>query len=96
VLGGQPLSSIKPSDIQAWVKGLTGELAPSTVGVVHGIVSGIFRAAARDRLIVSNPCEGTKLPKVTKSRVEPLATETVLALADAVPDRYEVVDGRNS
>ena len=38
-----------------------------------------------------NPCDGTKLPKVTKSRVEPLATEIVLALADAVPDRYRAL-----
>ena len=43
---------------------MTGQLAPSTVGVVHGIVSGIFRAAMRDRVIAHNPCDGTKLPKV--------------------------------
>ena len=41
-------------------------------GVVHGVVLGIFRAAVRDRLIVANPCDGTRLPKATKSRVEPL------------------------
>jgi integrase len=91
VLGDRPLASIRPSDIQAWVKRLTEQLAPSTVGVVHGIVSGIFRAAVRDRVIAHNPCDGTRLPKVTKSRVEPLATETVLALADAVPDRYRAL-----
>jgi integrase len=91
VLVDQPLSAIKPSDIQAWVKGLTGQLAPSTVGVVHGITSGIFRAAMRDRVIVRNPCDGTKLPKPAKSRVDPLATEVVLALADAVPDRYRAL-----
>jgi integrase len=91
VLGDRPMSSIKPSDIQAWVKRLTGELEPSTVGVVHGVVSGIFRSAVRDRVIVHNPCDGTRLPKVTKSRVEPLDTEVVLALADAVPDRYKAL-----
>lgn len=58
VLGDRPLSSVRPSDIQAWVKGMTDRLAPSTVGTVHGVVSGIFRAAVRDRLIVANPCEG--------------------------------------
>ena len=42
----------------------------------------------RDKL---NPCDGTKLPKVTKSRVEPLDTEIVLALADAVPNRYRAL-----
>jgi integrase len=91
VLGDRPMSSIRPSDIQAWAKGLTEELAPSTVGVAHGIVSGIFRAAMRDRVIAHNPCDGTKLPKATKARVDPLATEVVLALADAVPDRYRAL-----
>ena len=91
VLGDRPMSSIKPSDIQAWVKRLTEHLQPSTVGVVHGVVSGIFRAAVRDRVIVHNPCDGTKLPKVTKSRVEPLDTEVVHALAAAVPDRYRAL-----
>jgi integrase len=90
-LGSRPLSSIRPSDIQTWVKRLTEHLAPSTVGVVHGIVSGIFRAAVRDRVVAHNPCDGTRLPKVTKSRVEPLATEVVLALADAVPDWYRAL-----
>jgi integrase len=64
---------------------------PSTVGVVHGVVSGIFRAAMRDKVIAHNPCDGTKLPKATKSRVEPLDTEVVLALAEAVPDRYRAL-----
>jgi integrase len=91
VFGDRPMSSIKPSEIQIWTKRLTERLAPSTVGIVHGIVSGIFRAAVRDRVIMHNPCDGTKLPKVTKSRVEPLATEVVLALADAVPDRYRAL-----
>jgi hypothetical protein len=59
------LSLSGPSDIQVWVKRLTAQLKPSTVGVVHGVVSGIFRAAVRDRVIAHNPCEGTKLPKVT-------------------------------
>ena len=85
VLGDRPMSSIKPSDIQAWVKRLTEHLQPSLGGVVHRVVPGIFRAAVRDTLIVHNPCDGTKLPK---SRVEPLDTEVVHALAAAVPDRY--------
>ena len=33
-LGDRRLSSVMPSEIQAWVKGL--ELAPATVGVLHG------------------------------------------------------------
>lgn len=82
-LGDRPLSSILPSDIQAWVKGL--ELAPATVGVVHGIVSTIMKAAIRDRRIVGNPCEGSKLPRVERKRIVPLTTEQVSAVRDALP-----------
>ena len=90
-LGDRPLSSVRPSDVQAWTAGLTAALAPRTVGTVHGIVSGIFRAAVRDRLIVSNPCEGTRLPKVSKARVEPLPLDTVRALEKALPGRYQAL-----
>jgi hypothetical protein len=53
-------------------KRLSLDLAPSTVGVVHRILAGIFKAAMRNRRIVASPCEGTKLPKVHRRRVEPL------------------------
>jgi integrase len=91
VLGDRPMSSIRASDIQALTKRLSEQLAPSTAAVVLRIVSSVFRAAVRDRVIAYSPCEGIKLPKVTKSRVEPLATEVVLALAYAVPDRYRAL-----
>lgn len=87
-LGDRPLASILPSDVQAWVKRLSTTLEPSTVGVVHGIVSGIFRAAVRDRRIVASPCESTKLPKVTPARVEPLGTDVVRRLELAAPPRW--------
>lgn len=83
VFGDRSIASILPSDVQAWVKGL--ELAPATVGVAHGIVSTVFKSAIRDRRIVSNPCEGTKLPKVHRAPVVPLTTEQVAAVRDALP-----------
>ena len=82
-LGDRRLSSILPSDVQAWVKSL--EMAPATVGVVHGIVSTIMKSAIRDRRIVANPCDGTKLPKVQRPQIVPLTTEQVSAVRDALP-----------
>lgn len=82
-LGDRCLSAIMPSDIQAWIKGL--ELAPATVGVVHGIVSTIMKSAIRDRRIAANPCDGTKLPKVERTQIVPLTTEQVSAVRDALP-----------
>jgi integrase len=91
ILGDRPMSSIRASNIQALTKRLSEQLAPSTAGVVHRIVSSVFRAAVRDRVIAYSPCDGIKLPKVAKSRVEPLDTEVVLELADTVPDRYRAL-----
>ena len=82
-LGERSLTAILPSDIQAWVKSL--KLAPATVGVVHGIVSTVMKSAIRDRRIASNPCDGTKLPKVQRPQIVPLTTEQVTAVRDALP-----------
>lgn len=90
-LGDSRLSVVRPSDVQAWVKRLAEDLSPATVGVVHRIMSGIFKSAVRDRRIASSPFEGTRLPKVERARVAPLATELVYAIAGAVPDRYRVL-----
>lgn len=87
-LGARPIASIRPSEVQAWVKQLSTRLAPSTVNTLHGIVAGIFKAAVRDRCLPTSPCVGIKLPKKEPSRVEPLPTEAVHALADAVADRF--------
>ena len=84
-IGDRPLSSILPSDIQAMTKALSTTLAPATVQVVHGITSGIFKAAVADRKIASNPCESTRLPKRTPTRVEPLGVDVVQALTEATP-----------
>src|SRR4029453_9317454 len=87
-LGDKPLSGIKPSDVQAWVKRLSERLAPRSVILAHGVVAGVFKAATRDRLVASNPCDGTRLPKVPRQQIEPLPTDTVWALVEAVPPRY--------
>jgi integrase len=88
-LGDRRIGSIRPSEIQAWVGSL--ELSPSTVELVYRYVVAIFLAAVRDKIIASNPATGVKLPKAEPRLVEPLATEIVEALSDAVPDRYRAL-----
>jgi integrase len=97
--GARTLSSILPSDVQGWIKRLeTGDsrtkqrpLAPATIAVAHSIVSGVFRAAIRDRRIIGNPCDGSKLPKRQTVRVVPLTTEQVHALHDAMPAAFKAM-----
>lgn len=87
-LGDNSLSSIRPSEIQSWVKGLSAKLAPSTVGVIHGLVAAVFKAAIRDRKVVESPCDGTKLPKKQPKEVVPIETAIVERLTAALPERY--------
>lgn len=91
VLGEKALSNIRPSEIQAWVKGLSASLAPSTVGVVHGLVAAVFKAAIRDRKVTGSPCDGTKLPKTEPRKVQPLETAAVEAILTALPARYQAL-----
>lgn len=94
IFGSRSIGSILPSEVQSWVKLLgTGDraserkpLAPATVSVIHAIVSGIFRAAIRDRRIIANPCEGTRLPRVERQRIVPLTTAQVATLREELPD----------
>jgi integrase len=89
--GDRALGSIRPSEIQAWVRRLEQDLAPATIRVVYSFVAAIFRAAVRDRLIAASPCVDIRLPKLEPKRVTPLATERVEALIAAMPERYRAL-----
>ncbi|MEY2447042.1 MAG: hypothetical protein QOH79_518 [Acidimicrobiaceae bacterium] len=86
--GKRHLSSVRPSEIQAWVKSLEGALAPSSTELAYRYVAAVFKAAVADRLIAFSPCVGIRLPKIDRPQVEPLAVEAVDALRAALPDRY--------
>lgn len=99
IYGARAIGSILPSEIQAWVKLLgVGDqatkrkpLAAGTIGVLHGVVSGIFRSAVRDRRIMANPCEGTRLPRVERRRIIPLTTAQVETLRAELPDELKAI-----
>jgi integrase len=88
-IGDRPIGAVRTSEIQALVKQAAAELAPTTVELLYRRVVSVFRAAVRDRLIPTSPCVDIKLPaKRPDTSTELLTTEQVVALADAVPDRY--------
>jgi integrase len=82
VLGDLPLSSIRPSDVQAFVAGL--DLAPSTVRLISQQLRTVLRSAVRDGLIVRDPSAGVKLPRPVRGAVVPpddAAVEMIYAAA---------------
>lgn len=84
--GDRPLASIRPSEVQAWVRTLADKLAPATVEVAYRQLGAVFRSAVADGLLASSPCRGVKLPRKPRERVVPLETDQVVALVAAAPD----------
>lgn len=66
VIGDRALEQIRPSDVQALVKGMA--VSPSSVEVAYRYVSAIFKAATLDRRIPASPCQGIRLPKPDQRR----------------------------
>lgn len=89
--GDRPLAAVLPSQVQAWVTKLTATLQPPTVGVAHSILASMFKAAVRDRKIASSPCDATRLPKIERRQIVPLATASVQLLAEQVQPRYRAL-----
>jgi integrase len=88
-IGHRPIAAIRPSELEAMVHHLAAKLAPSTVHMIFGRVVTVFRSAVRDRIVTASPCVGIRLPpEKPPSLLNVLTTADVLAMADAVPDRY--------
>ncbi|MHC0431588.1 tyrosine-type recombinase/integrase [Streptomyces sp. O3] len=89
--GDRPISSIRPSDVQTWIKDRSQVLAPSTLAVTYTYLITPMQTAVRDRIIASNPCEGVRLPRQRKAEIVPLHADAVRALVDAAPARYRAL-----
>ncbi|HET8680321.1 MAG TPA: site-specific integrase [Micromonosporaceae bacterium] len=91
VLGARPLAAIRPSELQAWVAGLSTTLAPGSIRTVVATVRAVLGAAVRDRAIGRDPADGLKLPTVDRVKVVPLTVDQVDALAAAVPEAHRAL-----
>ncbi|OSP41535.1 site-specific integrase [Streptomyces sp. 13-12-16] len=89
--GDRPIVSIRPSEVQAWVKDRSQELAPTTLRVTFSYLVSVMHTAVRDRTIAINPCAGIKLPDVRRPEIVPLHKDAVHALIEAAPPRYRAM-----
>lgn len=84
--GARPMNKITPSTVQDWVTKATADgLSPGSVRKYHTMLHSIFKRAERDRILVTNPCEHTELPKVIARRSRTLTPEEFDALIRAIP-----------
>ncbi len=90
--GRYPMAAITPPLVQDWVAtAQRGGLSARWIRKNHTMLSSIFKAAHRDRVIGYNPCERTTLPKVvttTRETLTPVQFEKLLA---AIPERHRVL-----
>lgn len=63
-------------------------IAPKTARNVHGILHRILAAAVAQRLIRSNPCVGTRLPKVPHKEMRFLTEQEIARLIAAIPAHW--------
>ncbi len=91
-LGGYPLASLTPARIRSWRSGLLAAgLGPVTVAKAYRLLRTVLATAVEDRLIRVNPCQ-VKGASVERSPERPtLTVAQVLALADAMPQRYRLL-----
>ena len=87
--GNWQMSKILPSVVQGWVtKEAADGLSPRSIQKYHTMLHSIFERAARDQLILINPCQHTELPKIIARRSRTLTPDEFGRLVAAVPDRH--------
>jgi integrase len=63
-LGPLPIDAVTDVDVRAWVNAMeTKGASGKTIKNKHGFLASVCRHALADRLITTNPCEGTRLPR---------------------------------
>jgi integrase len=92
-LGDVELRNLRPSMVQAWLRGRQEVVAPSYVVQILTTLSAVLSAAVDDGRIATNPCDSpsVKPPKVERRRVVPWPVDRVHAVVAAHPARYAAV-----
>ncbi len=90
-LGARPISAVRTTEVQAFVRGLSAHMEPSSVRTTYTVLRGVFRAATLDRVITSSPCVRITLPTAAPKPLLIPEAATVHTLADALPPHLRAV-----
>lgn len=94
MLGHLALEEITAATVQQWVAmladGTSGRrpLSPKTIRNVHGLLHKVLQAAVVERLIRTNPCAATRLPRRVHREMRFLTPPEVERLLVATPDHW--------
>ncbi|KRA37874.1 MULTISPECIES: tyrosine-type recombinase/integrase [unclassified Nocardioides] len=90
--GTKAMYQVTPSLVQDWVtKAAADGLSGRSISKYHTMLHSIFKRAVRDKLIVTNPCEHTELPKVITKKTRTLTPDEFESLIKAVPDEHRLM-----
>ncbi|KNB52826.1 tyrosine-type recombinase/integrase [Streptomyces caatingaensis] len=89
--GDRAMSSIRSSEIRAWVKDRAAVLSHNSLRTTYAYLVTVFRTALHDGILRVNPCEGVKLPEARRREIVPLHPDAVRALVEAAPARYRAL-----
>ena len=90
-LGKHPIAAVRPTMVQAFVKGLEDKgLSPGTIHGIFHVLTAVFSAAVDDRVISVSPCRRIALPRANSEEVVPPTLEQVAAFRDALPELHKV------
>jgi len=89
--GGRPIAAVRPSEVQAWTRGLGGRLSPASVRTVYSVLRSLMRSAVLDRVIALSPCVRVALPTSPRKTLAVPSAADVAALAAALPSHLAVV-----
>lgn len=91
-LGPRPLASVRPTEVQAFVRQLQDSLSPGSVKAIYQVVQSVFRAAVLDRVITASPCVRITLPTREQKPLDIPSLDLLRKLAELLPaDRRAVV-----
>ena len=90
--GRKQMHQITSSLVQDWVTLAASEgLSARSIGKYHTMLHSIFKRAVRDKLIVTNPCEHTELPKIIARQTRTITPDEFDVLIRAVPDEHRLM-----
>jgi len=90
--GERAMAEILPSTVQDWVtSAVASGLSPASVSKYHVMLHSVFKRAVRDRVILTNPCEGIELPKVPPRKTRILTPDEYDRLLAAIPERFQLL-----
>lgn len=85
-LGRSRLRDLTREDIAQLVAKLSGKLSPGSVHKVVAVLQGVLQRAVEWQYIPTNPCQGTRKPRLAAREGIALDEQQLAALVDELPD----------